>query len=75
METKEKIKETKTGCPKCGSTKGFESRITGIQYYTCNGEPDGYEIDVFSETRTIRCINCGYRTTVAKLASRSGVNE
>lgn len=33
-------------CKHCGSTEGFYTKLTGVQYYTNTGDTDGYNVDV-----------------------------
>jgi len=35
---------SKRCCPKCGGTSGLESSFQGVQYYTWDGEVDGYSL-------------------------------
>lgn len=47
-------------CPKCGSTEGLRTILRIEQYYTWQGEPNGYSQD-FDETKYAACIHCGKR--------------
>lgn len=64
----------KPGCPRCGG-RLFLATIQGVQYYTASGEPSGYEIMDGTESKTVRCYDCGYRTTVEKLKERNKGHE
>ena len=61
--------EKSKGCPKCGCGS-FYSKFIGTQYYKANGEPDGYLLGD-RETKTVRCLNCGYRTTLERLRKKN----
>lgn len=52
-------------CPKCGGTDGFYTKGTVMQYYKCNGDPDGYEFT--SEGTMAACLNCGKRIQLSKI--------
>ena len=55
-------------CKYCGSDKGYFTNIIGIQYYLCNGEPDGFKID--KESRYATCYNCGKKVLLSDLLER-----
>lgn len=52
-------------CPKCGGTDGFYTKGTVMQYYDCNGNPNGY--DFTGEGRMATCLNCGKSIKLVKL--------
>ena len=56
-------------CPNCGSDQGYYSTFTtkGTQYYDCEGNPTGYNSDVETESKTIRCVDCGKRFSKEKI--------
>lgn len=60
------------GCPKCGCAT-FYSKFTGTQYYKADGEPDGYHLGA-RKTKTVRCLKCGYKTTLERLRKNNETN-
>lgn len=54
-------------CPKCGSDKGWYTTFVAKQYYTANGEPDGYEIDDAIETKYAKCQACDKRILLVQI--------
>lgn len=56
-------------CPKCNGDE-FYANIKGMQYYNEFGEPQGYIITHSYETKSVRCLHCGYKTTLKKLEER-----
>ena len=56
-------------CPFCGKTKGYYTKIYGIQYYSSCGEDDGYEID--KESKIARCCSCNHRVNLKKITDEA----
>lgn len=52
-------------CPKCGGTSGWYTKGEVWQYYTSNGDPNGYEI--VSEGRMATCLDCGKQIKLTKI--------
>ena len=49
-------KPRKMTCNHCGSNIGFFTKLSGVQYYTAEGEDDGYEVD--SQNTSVYCRTC-----------------
>lgn len=52
-------KPGKMACKHCGSDIGFFTKLTGVQYYTADGEDDGYTVD--SQNTSVYCRSCKKR--------------
>jgi hypothetical protein len=46
-------------CKHCGSSVGFFTKLTGVQYYTNTGDEDGYTVD--SQNTSVYCRSCKKR--------------
>lgn len=49
----------KMTCKHCGSNIGFFTKLTGVQYYTADGDDDGYTVD--SQNTSVYCRACKKR--------------
>lgn len=57
-------------CPYCGSNDGVYTTNTGRQFYTWDGEPCGYDLDVSENQRKFaRCVKCGRKIAINRLES------
>lgn len=52
-------KPRKMTCNHCGSNIGFFTKLSGVQYYTADGEDDGYEVD--TQNSSVYCRACKKR--------------
>ena len=52
-------KPRKMVCKHCGSDIGFFTKLSGVQYYTADGEDDGYEVD--TQNSSVYCRACKKR--------------
>lgn len=57
-------------CPYCGSDKGVSTKFVGYQYYSWNGEPQGYS-DGENESTFARCLSCNRRISIKKILKTS----
>lgn len=67
--------EVISGCPYCGSTKGFEQKetVTRHLWFDSNGEPDGASDDTMIEScswKYPRCIACGKKVKIKNHRSK-----
>lgn len=62
---------SKRCCPKCGGTSGLECSFQGVQYYTWDGEVNGYSLNG-NEKKYAMCIDCGHRFRIDSLHNREG---
>lgn len=59
-------------CPYCGSTDGVYTTYTGRQFYTWDGEPLGYDSDVYENQRKFaRCVKCDRKIGIKRLESNT----
>lgn len=55
-------------CPYCGSDRGLFRTYTGTQYYGWDGEPAGYDDQVFDNQRVYaRCVRCERRISLERV--------
>lgn len=52
-------KPRKMTCNHCGSDIGFFTKLSGVQYYTADGDDDGYEVD--TQNSSVYCRACKKR--------------
>lgn len=52
-------KPRKMTCHHCGSDIGFFTKLSGVQYYTADGDDDGYEVD--TQNSSVYCRACKKR--------------
>ena len=52
-------KPRKMVCKHCGSDVGFFTKLAGVQYYTADGEDDGYTVD--AQNSSVYCRACKKR--------------
>lgn len=56
-------------CTHCGSNKGAFTVIEGIQYYSWEGEPQGYLAE--NESIYAKCVKCGRRVSMNRILKES----
>ena len=61
-------------CPYCGSTRGVFTTFIGMQYYSWNGEEDGYSTDESNESSFAKCVSCGRRVSMKRIKKESTSN-
>lgn len=54
-------------CPYCGSNEGVFVTFIGIQYYTWEGEPNGYSTDTVTESKFAKCVKCEHKILMNKI--------
>jgi len=54
-------------CKYCGSDYGVYTKIRGFQDYSFDGEPEGYEIDQLTESKSVYCRKCHKRLGTTKM--------
>lgn len=63
-------------CPYCGYEGGVYRTYTGKQYYYWDGEPAGYNDDVYDNQKTfVRCIKCNRRISMKRILESKEVNK
>ena len=58
-------------CPYCGSDSGVFTTFTGTQYYTWNGESNGYSDFTEKESKFARCISCNRKISMKRIQKES----
>lgn len=55
-------------CPYCGSKHGVYTTFIGVQYYSWNGEPCGYNEDTTDKQSVYaRCLKCNRRVSMKRI--------
>lgn len=62
-------------CPYCGSDKGVFTTFMGTQYYTWNGEPNGYSDNVEYESSFAKCVSCGRKVSMNRIKKVNQINK
>lgn len=57
-------------CPYCGSDKGVSTVFTAFQYYSWNGESQGYS-DLENESSFAKCLSCNRRISMKRILRES----
>lgn len=57
-------------CPYCGSDKGVSTKFTGFQYYSWDGEPQGYS-DLENENVIAKCVSCNRRISMKRILKQN----
>lgn len=57
-------------CPYCNSDKGISVVFKGLQYYSWDGNPNGYSTDEISESKFARCLSCDRKISMKRIQKK-----
>lgn len=54
-------------CPYCNSDRGVYTIFKAMQYYSWDGEPEGYSTDELDESKFAKCLSCDRKISMKRI--------